>query len=166
MSSPYLGEVRVFSFNFAPSGWAMCNGQTMSISQNAALFALLGTTYGGNGTTTFQLPNLQGCTPLGSGPSNVLGSSGGESNHTLILQEIPGHAHVPQASNAAASTGNPAGAVWANAAKNNFTTTAPTGQMSGGTIASAGGGQAHQNTPPYLVLSFCIALQGIFPTRS
>jgi microcystin-dependent protein len=166
MSSPYLGEVRVFSFNFPPSGWALCNGQLLSISQNAALFSLLGTNFGGNGTTTFGLPNLQGATPVGQGGSFVLGAAGGEANHTLTLPETPGHSHQPRASNAAPTTGNPAGAVWTNAAKNNFTTSAPTNAMSSGTIANAGSSQPHQNTPPYLVVTFCIALVGIYPTQN
>ena len=166
MATPYLGQISVFGFNFAPQGWAMCNGQILPINQNAALFALLGTTYGGNGTSTFALPNLQGSTPIGQGGNIVMGAVGGESNHTLIAQEMPTHSHSVSAKGAAATTGSPSGAVWANAGINNFTTTAPTNSMSAGTIAATGGGSPHQNTPPFLVLNFCIALQGIFHTRN
>jgi len=167
MAEPFLGQISLFSFQFAPRGWAMCNGQLMPINQNAALFSLLGTFYGGNGTTTFALPNLQGATPIAPDNATIFqGTAGGESNHTLSLAEIPTHSHAVNAKAAAATTGNPSGAVWANAGLNNYTPTAPNNSMSAGTIAPTGGGAAHPNTPPYLVLNFCIALQGIFPSRN
>lgn len=144
----------------------LCNGQILPINQYAALFSLLGTTYGGNGTTTFALPNLQGRTPIGQGGGIAQGEVGGESTHTLISQEIPSHTHSANASAAAATTGNPSGAVWANGGKNNFTPTAPNNSMNGGTIANTGGSTAHENTPPFLVVNCCIALQGIFPSRN
>jgi microcystin-dependent protein len=165
MSSPYLAEIRIFAFGFSPKGWAMCNGQTLPINQNAALFALLGTTYGGNGTTTFQLPNLQGATPVSTGPSNVLGQTGGEANHTLTIGEMPSHTHVPEGSSAAASVGSPAGALWAQETTNSYSPSS-SGSMLPAAIGSVGGSQPHNNMQPYLVLNFCIALQGIFPTRS
>lgn len=168
MASPYLGEVRVFSFNFPPKGWALCNGQLMSIQQNQALFSVLGTTYGGNGVQNFALPNLQGRTPLGPGgqQSTVLGQPGGESNHTLLTSEMAAHQHSVNCNIGTATTGSPAGAVWANGGQNNYTQTVPTGAMAPATITNAGGSLPHENTPPYLVLSFCIALDGIFPSRN
>ncbi len=166
MSSPYLAEIRIFSFNFAPSGWAMCNGQTLAISQNAALFSLIGTTYGGNGTTTFQLPNFQGCVPVSTGPSNVLGATGGEANHTLVTGEMPAHTHTMQgvvtpAANQRPATGNLPGAP-TFALYSGGTTAA----FANNAVVAFGGSQPHNNMQPYLVLNFCIALSGIYPTRS
>jgi microcystin-dependent protein len=167
MAEPFLGQISIFAFDFAPHGWAMCNGTLMPISQNTALFSLLGTFYGGNGTTTFALPNLQGSTPIAPNGTSILqGSVGGEANHTLVLAELPTHTHTANARATAATTGNPNGAIWANGGQNNFTTTAPNNSMSAGTIAPMGGSQPHPNTPPFLVLTFCIALQGIFPARN
>jgi microcystin-dependent protein len=164
MSTPYLAEIRIFSFSFAPSGWAMCNGQTLSISQNAALFALLGTTYGGNGTTTFNLPNLQGCMPVHMGNGFVLGQTGGEVNHTLTISEMAAHTHVPAGSSTPANLGVPTGNLWAtgNAAYN----PTPNTTMNPACIQSAGGGLSHPNMSPYLTVNFCIALTGIFPSQN
>jgi microcystin-dependent protein len=164
MANPYLAEIRIFSFNFAPKGWAQCNGQLLPINQNAAIFSLLGTTYGGNGTTNFQLPNLQGQFPFHLGNGLVQGQVGGELNHTLTVPEMPAHTHQASASSTPANQGVPTGNLWAagNAA---YTPTANTA-MSPASIANAGGSQPHVNTPPYLVLNICIALTGIFPSRS
>jgi microcystin-dependent protein len=164
MSTPYLAEIRIFAFTFAPKGWAMCNGQTMAIAQNQALFAILGTTYGGNGTTTFLLPNLQGRMPLHVGGGYTLGSMGGEVNHTLISSEMPVHNHTPVASSTPANAGAPTGNLWAQG--NGAYNTAKDTTMDPSCIQLAGGSQPHPNMPPYLVLNICIALQGIFPSQS
>ena len=168
MGTPYLGEVRIVSFNFAPRGWALCNGQTLPINQNQALFALFGTIYGGNGQTTFALPNLQGRAPIHFGGGFDQGQAGGEVNHTLTVQELPGHNHTPQGVAANAAVASPAGAAWATTtlAGNEPFAAAANGAMAAGAIQAAGGGQSHANLQPYLVLSFIVALQGIFPSRN
>ena len=182
MAQPFLGELRIFSFNFAPRGWAMCNGQLMSIQQNAALFAILGTTYGGDGQTTFGLPNLQNRVPLHfDGNAFQLGQTGGETAHTLITAEMPVHNHVPQAKAAAAThtrqaQGPGTGQVLAEAQTflggSNFEnaeiygTSPATLTFAGAAIGNTGGGQAHPNQQPYLVVTMCIALVGIFPSRN
>ena len=175
MSNPFLAEIRIFAGNFAPLGWALCDGQLMPISQNTALFSLLGTTYGGDGKSTFALPNLQGCAPLqaGQGPGlNLyeLGETGGEQNVTLLQTEMPAHAHTVQA---AASGGlpSPANNAWASglrghpgayAAFNPSTNV----QMNPFATSISGGNLPHNNMPPFLGLTFIIALQGVFPPRS
>ena len=164
MSTPYLGEIRIFSFGFAPKGWAFCNGQLLTIAQNQALFALLGTFYGGNGVTTFALPNLQTATPIYVGNGFQLGQVGGEANHTLSMEEMPNHTHALTASSAAADQSVTAGTVWAKAPAAYDTT--PGTAMSTAEISTAGGNLPHNNMPPYLVLNFCIALAGIFPSRN
>jgi microcystin-dependent protein len=167
MASPYLSEIRIFSFNFAPKGWLMCNGQTLPINQYQALFALLGTTYGGNGQTNFNLPNLQGRTPIGFNQPYPLGANGGEQNHTLTVAELPFHNHVPNSCSTTATTGDPTAGVWASATpSNNFTTASPNNPMSQAAIGYTGGNQPHNNMPPYLVLNFCIAISGIFPSHN
>jgi microcystin-dependent protein len=167
MSNPFLAEIRVMSFNFAPKGWAQCNGQILPINQNQPLFALLGTTYGGNGQTTFGLPDLRGRVPVYVGQGITLGQRAGEENHTLITGEMPAHTHFVDASNTAANQNNPVNHVFAqasfpfyNAAGGNLTTLNPL------TITNTGGSQPHTNIQPYLVLNFCIALVGIFPSRN
>jgi microcystin-dependent protein len=186
MANPFLSEVRIMAFGFAPRGWAMCNGQILPINQNQALFALLGTTYGGNGTTTFALPNLQGAVPVhmgsGGGTSVILGQVLGESAHTLIIPEMPSHNHalMADAVTAAASNTNtpaPAGTkVLGQSAGvggtpptpfgvSIYSTGAPNGTLNP-SLAFNGGNQAHENEQPYLVLNFCIALLGIFPSRN
>lgn len=164
MAEPFLAEIRIFSFNFPPRGWAMCNGQLLPINQNQALFSLLGTTYGGNGTTTFALPNLQGRTPLHTGNGIVLGQVGGETAHTLIASEMPAHTHVATGSSTPANLGDPTGNLWAtgNAAYN----PSPNTTMNPASVTNVGGNQPHENQSPYLTLNICIALQGIYPSRN
>jgi microcystin-dependent protein len=168
MSEPFLSEIRIMSFAFAPKGWALCNGQLLPINQNQALFSLLGTTYGGDGRTTFALPDLQSRVPMSWGAGHILGERGGESAHTLSQNEMPGHTHAVQASTAATNgTATPA---------NNYLGGADNVYLppSGGSqttlrpdaVTTVGGSQAHLNMQPYLTLNFCIALQGIFPSQN
>jgi microcystin-dependent protein len=164
MGTPYLAEIRVFSFNFAPRGWALCNGQLLAINQNQALFALLGTTYGGDGRINFALPNLQGRMPVHVGNGITLGQSAGEASHTLSLQEMPTHTHVPVGSSTPANLGDPTANLWA--AGNGAYSPTPNTSMNPASIQTAGGSQPHQNMSPYLTVTFCIALQGIFPSQN
>jgi microcystin-dependent protein len=167
MASPYLAEIRIFSCNFAPKGWAMCNGQLLPINQNQALFSLLGTSYGGNGTTNFALPDLQGRVPFHMGNGFSLGQSGGETVHTLLQAELPIHTHPVTASSNVGDQVSPAGNYWANGIASAYTGAgAINGNMAPSAVTPAGGFSAHENMSPYLVLTFCIALQGIFPPRS
>jgi microcystin-dependent protein len=171
MSSPFLSEIRMVAFNFPPKGWAFCDGQTLSIQQNAALFALLGTTYGGNGQTTFNLPDLQGRSPMHFGSSNQLslnlGQSGGEPAHTLLAAELPTHSHTLVGSDAAANTADPTRAYLADGGNSNYGAPASVdGSLAPSTLLDAGGSQPHENEQPYLVINFVIALQGIFPSRN
>ena len=165
---PFIGEIKIVPYNFAPTGWADCSGQIMSISQNTALFSLLGTTYGGNGTSNFALPNLNGSVAVdaGQGPglsNDNLGQSGGESSVTLTVNQIPAHAHAFRADTHNGTTDTPAGHYpAANAASAPQYSTA-SGQMNSAMVGTAGGGQPHNNMMPYLGLKFIIALQGIFP---
>jgi microcystin-dependent protein len=175
MSDPFLGEIRVFGFNFAPRNWALCNGQLVSIAQNTALFSLLGTNYGGDGRTTFGLPNLQGRAPMfwGQGPgltNRVIGEASGSTTVTLLTSQMPAHTHVPQASSANGTANTPAGNVWAKGAAGRgsvlaFNTT-PDVTMNAAAVGVAGGGGPHNNMPPYLAVNFCIALAGVFPSRN
>jgi microcystin-dependent protein len=153
------------SWNYTTQGWAVCNGQLMAINQYQALFALLGTTYGGNGIQTFALPNLQGRTPVGFGNGVALGQVGGEEFHTLSAAEVPAHTH-PLPAAAGANLTKPAGALVAGGGASLFGVFANQVAMNGGTIANSGGGQPHENRQPYLVLNWCIALTGIFPTQN
>jgi len=172
MAEPFLSEIRIFSFNFAPKGWALCNGQFLPINQNQALFSLLGTTYGGNGQTTFALPNLQGRSQLHNGAGFDLGQAGGESAHTVNINEMPQHVHTLTTNMAAGGTnpnatqGAAAGKYYANSGKATWNTAQPNSAMHPSAVASTGGSQPHNNMMPYLVLNFCIALQGIFPSRN
>jgi microcystin-dependent protein len=165
---PFIGEIRLVPFNFAPKGWAICAGQLLPINQNQALFALLGTTYGGNGQTTFALPDLRGRVALGAGQSPAgssypLGSTGGEETVALTTRQLPGHGHAVRASSAAATTKNPTTAYPARggayAAERNV-------RMKAAMIGRTGGGERHENRQPYLGLNYIIALQGIFPAQS
>lgn len=168
MSTPFLGEIRVFSFNFAPKGWAMCNGQLLPISQNQALFALLGTTYGGNGESTFALPDLRSRSAVHVRGSEdyVAGEDVGTEAVTLTTGELPAHSHPAYASSAGASTATPTGSLWAAGSAVSWSAASPDTAMDPGAIAPAGGGQPHDNRSPYLVLTYCICLQGIFPTQN
>lgn len=170
MSTQYLGELRIFSFSFAPKYWALCNGQLLPINSNTALFSLLGTTYGGNGITSFALPNLQGRIPMHVGNGHVLGEQAGEETHAILPSEMPAHTHLPNADIRAGdnTSSNPRGAYLANTApvllyssgSSNLVT------MAAAMVSTAGGSQAHENRQPYLTLNVCIALQGIFPTAA
>ena len=163
MSEPFIGEIKIVSFNFPPRGWAFCNGQLLQINQNQALFSILGTTYGGNGIQNFGLPNLQGRTPVHIGQGITLGQLGGEAAHTLSVAEMPQHIHGASANNGAANQGSPLNNFWS--ASGSY---APGGNgvMAGSDILPTGGSQPHENWTPYLVLNFIIALQGIFPSRT
>ena len=164
MSEPFLSELRIMSFNYAPRGWAQCNGQFLPINQNQALFSLLGTTYGGNGQTTFALPDLRGRVPIHVGSGHVLGERAGEQAHTLTVSELPTHTHVMNATDTQALLDAPAGALLAKV--NTSIYGSPTGlvAMNPGTVGNVGGSQAHQNMQPFLTLNVCIALIGIFPS--
>jgi microcystin-dependent protein len=169
MSTPYLSEIRIFSFNFPPKGWAFCNGQLLPINQNQALFSLLGITYGGNGTTNFALPDLQDRTPLhmgtNVGTTYALGQRAGESAVTLTTAQMPAHTHSCSANKAAAGQTTPAGNYWGNGGQTIYADSA-NATMNPAAVATVGGSQPHQNMSPFLVLNFCIALQGIFPSRN
>ncbi|MFN2608075.1 MAG: phage tail protein [Acidimicrobiales bacterium] len=170
MSDPFIGEIRMFGGNFAPRGWALCNGQLLSISQNTALFSLLGTTYGGNGQTTFGLPNLQSRVPMhaGQGPGlspRTLGEVAGEESVTLTTTQMPAHGHLASGTNTAGAATRPGGNVPAATSAGAYGPS-PTDPMNGSFIASAGGSQPHDNMSPYLVVNFIIALEGIFPSRN
>jgi microcystin-dependent protein len=175
MSSPFVAEIRIFAGNFAPTGWATCDGQLMPISQNTALFSLLGTTYGGDGKSTFALPNLQGSAPMmwGQGPGltdRFIGEQGGEPNVTLLQTEIPAHTHQAVGNSAGGANNSPANATWASMsvlrqAQNIYSASAGSimSPLAGGI---AGASFPHNNMHPYLVLTFIIAMQGVFPPRS
>jgi len=172
MSEPFIGEIRIFSFNFAPRGWLMCNGQLLSIQQNAALFSILGTTYGGDGIRTFALPNFEGRAPIhwgsaAGGGSFVLGEQGGETNHTLLIGELAAHTHTLNGNNAAANTPDPASAIYANSTVSIYNNVASSHiPMAADVLSHVGGNQSHNNMQPYLVLNFCIATVGLFPSRN
>jgi microcystin-dependent protein len=168
MSEPFLGQLALVGFNFAPKGWALCQGQLMAIAQNTALFSLLGTTYGGDGTTTFGLPDLRGRAALGFGQGPGLGNysqgqTGGVENVTLAITQMPQHSHTVGCFVGDPSTGSPAGQVLANA--DIYSATA-NNVMNPSTIGVAGGSQPHNNMPPFLTLNWVIALEGIYPSRS
>jgi microcystin-dependent protein len=170
MSNPFLGEIRMFGCNFAPRGWATCNGQIMAISQNTALFSLLGTQYGGNGQTTFGLPDLGGRVPInqGQGPglsNRVIGEEGGSEAVALTTVEVPSHTHLLSASSSRADRANASGAVLADSKEPIYNFGSPNAQLAPNAIAPMGGSQPHNNVQPYLVINFCIALAGIFPSR-
>jgi microcystin-dependent protein len=165
MGSPYLSEIRIMSFGFPPKGWALCNGQTLPIAQNQALFSLLGTMYGGNGQTTFQLPNLRGRVPIHMGAGFTEGEAAGQESHTLTTSELPAHTHQLNASATNADVVLPGGNVLAQSSQL-YGPAAQLTTLDPSTDGAAGGSQAHPNMQPYLTLSFCICLQGIFPSRS
>src|SRR5687768_9959151 len=176
MGTPFLGEIKIISWNFAPKGWAFCNGQFLPINQNQALFSILGTTYGGNGQTTFALPDFRGRAPFHRG-SMILGEKGGESAHTVTISEMAMHTHVPMASNTSGNLTFPAAAsplvqhnIWAISTQNPYESPAAPGfvaaAMLPGCTSNTGGSQPHENRQPYLVLNFIIALIGVFPSRN
>jgi microcystin-dependent protein len=172
MSNPFVAEIRIFPFNFAPRGWAFCNGQLLPISQNTALFSLLGTTYGGNGQSNFALPNLQGSVPMhpGQGPGlslHDLGEIGGTDFVTLIETEMPSHPHAFMASNQPGEDPQAVGESFARSLGANLYQTSNAGivPMNAGELGPTGGNQPHNNLQPYLTLNFCIAMQGVFPPR-
>jgi microcystin-dependent protein len=165
VSEPFLGEIKIASFNFPPRGWAFCNGQLLPINQNQPLFSLLGTMYGGNGQTNFALPNLQGKTPIDTGAGHTQGEVGGEQAHTLSSSELPEHTHTFGASQSNANTPVPGGNMFGTS-NNMYAAATNLTSVAAGTITSVGGGQAHANMQPYLVLNFVIALQGIFPSQT
>ncbi len=166
MAEPFLSEIRIMSFNFAPRGWALCNGQLLPINQNQALFALLGTTFGGDGRVNFALPDLRARTPLHVGSGHTLGERGGEQAHTLSISELAAHTHSLNATTSVATTGSPAPSTMLAQSRGSFLYGPATNlvAMAPEAIANIGGSQAHLNMQPFLTLSFCIALQGIFPS--
>jgi len=182
LAEPFLSEIRIMSFNFAPKGWAVCNGQLLPINQNQALFALLGTTYGGNGQTNFALPNLQGRVAIHEGAGHTLGENGGTESHTLTLGEMPAHVHGLQATGNPGTASSPAGSVLAQrvpastpdqiftdgfeSPDNAYGPPESLVPMSPQAVGITGGAQPHLNMQPFLTLTFCIALQGIFPSRN
>ena len=163
MAEPFLSEIRIMSFVFPPRGWALCNGQLLPINQNQGLFSLLGTTFGGDGRVNFGLPDLRGRTPIHVGSSHTLGERGGEQAHTLSIAEIPTHTHVANGTSANGSTPVPTGDLLGQGLNTYGPPTALT-SINAGTVANVGCSQAHLNMQPFLTLSFCIALQGIFPS--
>lgn len=165
MSEPFLGEIKIISWNFPPKGWTFCNGQLLPINQNQALFSILGTTYGGDGRQTFGLPNLQGRSPVHVGNGIALGERGGETSHTLNISELPAHNHAPEGSSNNATTSSATGNLWAKVitGPQPYSST-PNVAMNPACILPTGGNQPHENMSPYLVLNFVIALQGIFPS--
>ncbi len=164
MAEPFLSEIRLMSFVFAPKGWALCNGQLLPINQNQALFSLLGTTFGGDGRVNFALPDMRGRVPIHVGSSHVLGERGGELAHTLSVAELPAHRHAVNAASAATGgSASPSGNVLGGA-NNVYGRTAADTTLHPGTVQNTGGSQPHTNTQPFLTISFCIALQGIFPS--
>ena len=165
MAEPFLGEIRIMTYDFAPKGWALCDGQLLPINQNQALFSLLGTTFGGDGRTTFALPDLQARTPIHAGAGHILGEVGGEASHTLALAELPQHTHVLSGATSGNGTANPAGA-FIGPANNLYHAPGGSSPMSPSSISTVGSGQPHENRQPYLTLTLCIALQGIFPSRN
>jgi microcystin-dependent protein len=165
MGTPFFAELRIFSFNFPPKNWAFCNGQFLPINQNQALFSLLGTTYGGNGQTTFALPDLRGRTPLHFGNGFIQGERGGQESHAITISELPAHTHQASGSPNAPNQGTPLGGTWA-AIAGTYSDQSPNATLHPASISGVGGSQPHNNLSPYLVLNFCISLQGIFPSQN
>ena len=166
MSSPFIGEIRMFAGNFPPVGWAFCNGALMDISQNDALFNLIGTTYGGDGQTTFALPDLQSRVPVHVGPGFALGQQGGAETVTLTTSQIPAHSHVPLANSGPGAQSSPANGVWAESTLNQFSSAAPSLAMAPAALGQSGGSQPHDNMVPFLAVNFILSLFGIFPSQT
>jgi len=166
MAEPFLAEIRIMSFVYPPQGWALCNGQFLPINQNQALFSLLGTTYGGDGRVNFQLPDLRGRTPIHVGANHWLGDRGGEQAHTLTISELPAHTHVVNAASSATGGVATPNGNFLSGANNAYADGGSLVAMHPDTVTNVGGSQAHLNMQPFLTLSFCIALQGIFPSQT
>lgn len=166
MAEPFLAEIRLFSFDFPPRGWASCAGQLLPINQNQALFSLLGTTYGGDGRVNFALPNLAGRVPMHVGNNHQLGQRGGEETHTLQTAEMPAHTHGVGATSNNADQAYPPGNLWAAGGSQASFSSTTNASMDPQTVLPSGGNQPHENRSPFLVINYCIALQGIFPSRN
>ncbi len=167
MSSPFIGEIRMFAGNFAPAGWALCDGSLIPISENDALFNLIGTTYGGDGQTTFALPDLRSRVPVHVGPGFALGQAAGAETVTLTTSQIPAHSHVPQGFSNPGNQNGPGGNVWANSGSSSvYSGDTPNLGMAATAVGSAGGSQPHDNMVPFLVINFIISLFGVFPSQS
>ena len=166
MAEPFLGEIRIVSFDFPPKGWAECNGQFLPINQNQALFSLLGTMYGGNGQTTFALPNFQGRVPMHVGSGFIQGQAFGESAHTITSAEMPAHTHFVSGSGTQGANATPTNNLLARTTDNVYQTPQSLTALNAASVTNVGGSQAHTNQQPYLVLNFIVALQGIFPSRN
>lgn len=166
MSNPYVGEIRMFGGNFAPSGWNFCDGSLLSIANYATLFNLIGTTYGGDGQNTFAVPDLRGRIPVHQGNGYVIGQLGGTETVTLTVSQIPAHAHTANGNSTGSGSPSPSGAVWGNWSDNQFTSAGATGQMNGAALGNAGGNQPHDNLMPYLCVNFIISLFGIYPSQN
>src|SRR5215472_4685674 len=168
MSGPFVGEIKMFAGNFAPAGWVFCNGALLPIDQNPTLFQLIGTTYGGDGQTTFALPNLQSRVPIHVGPGFALGQTGGTESVTLTTSQIPAHSHVPTCNSQNATAAGPGGNVWAvpNPSVTIYSNVAPSLDMDPAAVGSAGGSQPHDNMIPFLVINFILSLFGVFPSQT
>lgn len=166
MSQPFIGEIRIFAGNFAPVGWAFCNGAVIPIDQNDALFNLIGTTYGGDGQTTFALPNLQSRVPVHVGPGFALGQAGGAETVTLTTSQIPAHTHPGGVNSGAATASSPAGNVFATGTSTPYSDQPADSQLAAGAIQTVGGSQPHDNMLPFLTVNFIISLFGVFPSQS
>jgi microcystin-dependent protein len=169
MGTPFLGEIKIVGFNFPPKGWALCNGQQLPINQNQPLFSLFGTMYGGNGQTTFALPDLRGRTPIHLGAGFTQGQAGGQEFHTVTMSEMPAHTHFVTASSlgpaALPGGGDPTNSYWTDSGNNNYSN-APDSSMNPSSVTNVGGSQAHENRQPFLVVNFCVALIGAFPSQN
>ena len=165
MATAYIGEIRMFAGNFAPAGWALCNGQLLPISQYEALFNLIGTTYGGDGQSTFALPDLRSRIPMHQGNAHVIGETGGAEQVTLTTNQIPAHSHAPQANSGIGTQNSPGGNVWANSINLPYSANAPSAAMDPAAVGASGGSQPHDNQVPFLALNFIISLFGIFPSQ-
>ncbi len=168
MSEPFIAEVRMVGFNFAPRGWAFCDGQILPINQNQSLYSLIGTTYGGDGRTSFALPDLRGRTPMHVSSARQEGAKGGEATHSLTVEEIPAHSHDVMASSDNATSNEPGGRSYGNARERSYANydAAQKVALANNILATTGTGQGHQNMQPYLAVNFCIAMQGLFPSRN
>lgn len=166
MGTPFMSEIKIISWNFSPKGWAFCNGQFLPINQNQALFSLLGTTFGGNGQTTFALPDFRGRIPIHQGPGFILGQAGGQEFHTVTQSEMPQHNHFQQAQPATATSADPSNSFLADISTKAYNAPSVLTSLAPGSISNVGGSQPHENRQPFLVLNFVIALIGVFPSHN